>query len=533
MLRAWFAPIPLASGEERNGILLPKVSPGNLSAVAKTLKSAAKQLRELSVFEIAQKLEFVARQWQRANLPEREKALKILPKFSPFSEPVCEQAIDALMEPLTATRLLGLLDEILGDRKALDEFVERAQGVKRKAFGANLALLVLAGNIVGLGVWDIAFCLLCKTPVLVKPSSDEPVLPALFAQSLARLAPNLASSVSVIPFPSEREDLLNEALEECDAVIVNGSDETVQSVKRRTPAKTKVIERGHRFSIAVVSEEFANEQIAELMALDVARFDQRGCLSPQVCFVICQGAGGTEREFGEKLSRALERMSEELPPNLSEGEKSSIVQFRLTCEMLGATVLTAPGLSWAVAIWGQEGDGNEWRKVSCSARVIHIVAVPSLDSVLESVRPFGKFLQAVAVAMGENEARRIAEELGQIGVSRVCPVGQLQLPPVEWSQDGKHLVAELVRWCDLEPIYFPPKESGWFEVFRGDSVQAIGIRSALEQQGIPVNLVSDIDPSNPDFPVQRVLIPSHYAEEARKVLAGLKPSSELSNSHVG
>lgn len=521
MLRAWFAPIPLASGEERNGIFLPKVSSGDLSATARTLKSAAKRLRELPVSEIAQKLELVARQWQRTDLPERKEALETLPKLLPFSQSVCKRAIDALMEQLTAQRLLGLLDELLGDRKALDEFVERAGGLKRRAFGADLALLILAGNIIGVGIWDIAFCLVCKTPVLVKPSSDEPVLSVLFAQSLARFFPELASSVAVIPFPSEREDLLNEALSECDAVVVYGSDETVQSVKKRTAAKTKVIERGHRFSIAVVSEEFANEQIAELLALDVARFDQRGCLSPQVCFVICQEDKGTERNFGEEVARALERVSAELPPNLSEGEKANVAQFRLTCEILGATVLTPPDASWTVAIWGRESAGNEWQKVSCPARVIHIVAIPSLDSVLETVRPFGKFLQAVAVAMDGNEAERFAEELGQIGVSRVCPIGQLQLPPIEWSQDGKHLIAELVRWCDFEAINFPPKESGWVEIFWGDSVQATVIRSILEQQGIPVNLESEIDPSNPAFPVQRVLIPSRYANEAKQVLTEL------------
>ena len=521
MLRAWFAPIPLPAGEEQRNALLPKVSAEDLRAVAKTLKKFASNLRGMKASEIARKLELVARRWQYYDLPERKEALNLLPQISPFSEPVCRQAIDALMEPITTQRLLGLLDELLGSHKALDDFVDRPSGMKRRAFGADLAFLVLAGNIVGIGVWDIVFCLLCKTPVLVKPSSDEPVLPTLFAQTLEKFAPELSQAVAVIPFPSEREDLLSIVLKECSAVIVYGTDETVEAVKRKTPAKVRFVERGHRFSIAIVDADFADERTAELLALDVSRFDQKGCLSPQVCFVVVQGTRDTGQGFGEKVARALERMGKELPANLSEGEKASLVQFRLTCEMLGAQVLAAEDGTWVVAIW-DDGNLTSWQKVSCPARVVHIVTTKSLDEIFESLKPFGKFLQGIAVAMDETKAEKVAEIFGQLGATRICPVGQLQVPPIEWSQDGKHLISELVRWCDFEPIVLPPKESGWVEIFRGDAAQAIAIRFELEQKGIPVSLESDLDPSNPTAPVHRLRVPAQFLNEANQVLSSLE-----------
>jgi len=521
MLRAWVSPIPLPVGEEQGSIALPKVSPDDLQAIAKTLRNSASSLREMAVAEIAQKVELVARQWQRGDLPERRYALELLPQILPFSEPVCRQAIDALMESITTQRLLGLLDELLGSHKAFDEFVDRPFGLKRKAFGVDLAFLILAGNIVGVGIWDIVFCLLCKTPVLVKPSSDEPVLPTLFAQTLEKFAPELSQAVAIVPFPSEREDLMTVALRECDAVIVYGTDETVEAVKRKTPAKVRFIERGHRFSIAIVDAEFADERTAELLALDIARFDQRGCLSPQVCFVVGQGTRDTGQEFGEKVARALERVCKELPANLSEGEKASLVQFRLTCEMLGAQVLVAEDGTWVVAIWG-DGNLTAWQKVSCAARVVHIVAAKSLDEIFELLKPFGKFLQGVAVAMDETKAGKVAEIFGQLGATRICPVGRLQVPPIEWSQDGKHLISELVRWCDFEPIILPPKEGGWVEVFRGDAAQAVAIRFELEQKGIPVSLESDVDPSNPTVPVHRLRVPAQFLNEANQVLSSLE-----------
>jgi len=484
----------------------------------KRLEQVRSGLQSLSVADIATALERVARYWLNEAAPEREQVLAELPQRLPFSRPVCERALNTLFEPMTAERLLRLLDEQLGDHRALDAFVLRPNGVRRKAFGANVALLILAGNIIGVGIWDIAFCLLCKTPVLVKPSSDEPLLPALFAKSLAAIAPELAEAIAILPATEvDISTLMSDAVE---AVIVYGTDETVTAIKRQVPAKVRGIERGHRVSVAIIAEEFADERTAELLASDIARFDQRGCLSPQICFVV--GRGMKEREFGDKVAKALERMNAELPTNLREAEKARVAQFRLTCEMLGATVLASRDASWTVAVWG-EGQGMEggWRKVACSARVAHIVAMPSPSAVLNALRPMGKFLQGVALAMDEATAEQLAEALGQLGASRICSAGQLQVPPMEWSQDGKHLIAELVRWCDFEPITLPPKESGWVEVFRGEEGRALLLRAALEERGIPVSLQSDVDPANPTVPLQCLFVPASFAIEARRLLETL------------
>ena len=189
--------------------------------------------------------------------------------------------------------------------------------------------------------------------------------------------------------------------------------------------------------------------------------------------------------------------------------------------MLGAQVLVAKDGTWAVAIWGDE-NLTAWQKVSCTARVVHIVAANSLDEIFETLKPFGKFLQGVAVSMDETKAEKVAEIFGQLGATRICPVGQLQIPPIEWSQDGKHLISELVRWCDFEPIILPPKESGWVEVFRGDAAQSVALRFELEQRGIPVSLESDIDPSNPTVPVHCLKVPAQFLNEANQVISSLE-----------
>lgn len=496
----------------------------DLTTTIARLRNAGDRLRAMPVAAIAAALERVAHRWQDRTAPERRIALAELPQRVPFGRPVCERALDALFEPLTAPRLLALLDDLLGTHQALDAFVplvrhtssilpSESASVRRKAFGADVALLILAGNIIGVGIWDIAFCLLCKTPVLVKPSSDEPLLPALFAQSLAAAAPELADAVASLP-----PDVRLEVWDGIDAVIVYGTDETVTAVKRCAPAKMRVIERGHRFSVAIVDAAYADERTAQLLALDIARFDQRGCLSPQVCFVVGRAATAA---FGHKVAEALQRLNAELPPVLRDSERARVTHFRLTCQMLGAQVLAPSDASWTVAVWDAPTMRDAWQKVACSARVVHIVAMDALDAVFDALRPLGQFLQGVAVAMDETMAERTAEALGHMGASRVCPVGRLQTPPLEWSQDGKHLIAELVRWCDLEPLALPAPEGGWVPVFEGDAERTALARFMLEQQGIPVSVEVDFDPSDPTQPRQRLCVPAEHAADAQRVFAQL------------
>jgi hypothetical protein len=45
------------------------------------------------------------------------------------------------------------------------------------------------------------------------------------------------------------------------------------------------------------------------------------------------------------------------------------------------------------------------------------------------------------------ENARFAADLG---VSRVCPLGRMQLPPATWHEDGQPVLAPLVRWIDCE-----------------------------------------------------------------------------------
>jgi hypothetical protein len=46
-------------------------------------------------------------------------------------------------------------------------------------------------------------------------------------------------------------------------------------------------------------------------------------------------------------------------------------------------------------------------------------------------------------------ALSFASDLARMGVHRVCPIGQMQRPPLSWHHDGRPNLADLVNWTDL------------------------------------------------------------------------------------
>ena len=56
---------------------------------------------------------------------------------------------------------------------------------------------------------------------------------------------------------------------------------------------------------------------------------------------------------------------------------------------------------------------------------------------------------AYAAAPG-GRLEHLATELARWGVTRICPIGQMQNPPLTWRHDGRPSLADLVSWTDWE-----------------------------------------------------------------------------------
>jgi len=59
-------------------------------------------------------------------------------------------------------------------------------------------------------------------------------------------------------------------------------------------------------------------------------------------------------------------------------------------------------------------------------------------------------LQALGLAAPDARLPALALAAARAGVPRICPVGELQAPPLDWPQDGRPALGDLVSWTTWE-----------------------------------------------------------------------------------
>ena len=77
---------------------------------------------------------------------------------------------------------------------------------------------------------------------------------------------------------------------------------------------------------------------------------------------------------------------------------------------------------------------------------IRVVAENKLSAALEPV--WGRISTVGLVGRLSSRAEWTFLNLG--GVSRFCPAGRMQFPPLTWHHEGRQTLAELVTWIDAE-----------------------------------------------------------------------------------
>jgi len=59
-------------------------------------------------------------------------------------------------------------------------------------------------------------------------------------------------------------------------------------------------------------------------------------------------------------------------------------------------------------------------------------------------------VSTVGIAADEERALELATQLARWGVTRVCPLGQMQSPPLTCRHQGRPTLADLVTWSHWE-----------------------------------------------------------------------------------
>ncbi len=403
-------------------------SPGSIRALHAALRAAARLLRAVPLAERAAALERAC-----ARLLDAEDALGRALR----AELLVRSGLSASGIELGLSTTLGLFrrgalcalhrargegDE--GDHDHDYDHDRDHDGVD----GVKVCVAVLAGNVFSAAARPLLLPLLCGRAVLAKASSADDVLPRYLARALDAVDPRLGAACAVLRFgrgePAREAALLSGA----DVVSIYGDDDTLASLRGRACAGARLLAHGHGFGAIVVGadalgDEASARELATRVALDVAAYDQRGCLSPQALLVLRGGALGV-RAFARLLGEALQACEQELPRGVLPPEASAAqLQWLGVAAALGEL---ERGERWAVSYEAQAA-----LRPSPGYRNLSVYELADLDAVAARLRALGAHLKALGLA---GSAPRALAPLAPYA----CEVGAMQIPPLETPLDNLH-----------------------------------------------------------------------------------------------
>lgn len=436
------------------------LTPAMITEAAQTLKTnRACYLAERPTNSLLKLLHDLGENWLDDAFPFRRFALEHGPAATGFSPSVLQHGLDQFFRQLNGESLTAFLQQDLGDANRLDAFVQSGPELKTDrrslAHGPALITHVTAGTLPSSALQSMTIGLLARSAQFVKCARGASFIPRLFAHSIYDAAPKLGACLEVAEWKGGNESLEEALFNESEVVCVSGGDDTIAAVQLRLPAGVRLIAYGHKLSFIYIAKEplagFSAGKLIKRTAREVVAWDQQGCLSPHVVYVQ-KGPDIPPEIFAERLAKELAELAVEHPvENKSEAESAEIAKRRAFYEVRAAHLTDT-------RMWASEGS-TDWTVVydedpgfqpSCLNRFIHVKAVNDLEDLVRGIEPFHGKISTVGLAVGEEAAERIATTLGRWGVTRLCPVGKMQEPPLAWRHDGRPALAELLTWTDWE-----------------------------------------------------------------------------------
>ena len=430
-----------------------------LEACQSLKRNRDEYLASLSTESLIQIFHDLAKSWLDPDYPFRKMALEFGPEATGFSQATLAAGLDNFFTQLTGENLQDLIAQDLGHEQRLDGLA--ATPMERKAHrmalarGPGLIAHICAGNIPNPALLNIVLGFLVRSAQVVKCASGGALIPRLFAHSIYESQPKLGACLEIAEWPGGQVSLETVLFQQADCVTATGGDETLDAIKSRLPAPVRFVGYGHRFSFGYVTHDvlspFKLPALAAHAAVDIAAWDQMGCLSPHVIYVESGGRASAE-QFADALSIELaKRESIEPRGPLSSDTAGAIATRRAFYEVRAAhNPDTRCWFSERSTAWTVIYEADPIFQASCLHRFIYIKSVANLSETLKAVDSVRGKISTVGLAAQEARAHDIARALALWGVARICPLGRMQQPPLAWRHDGRPSLADLVTWADWE-----------------------------------------------------------------------------------
>ncbi|HXV36750.1 MAG TPA: acyl-CoA reductase, partial [Myxococcota bacterium] len=276
------------------------MTPDDIADQLAALRDAGVRLKRRPYRELLEALGAVLEGWRNPDSAWRRELVEQLPAATGFTAPLVREGLQRALDGWTRDALRELALRELGSPEDLD--AESSRSVD----GWDVTAVWLAGSIPMPSLLALIAPLAVRSPVLAKAASRDPVTPDLVARSIEETDAELGRCIRIASFPAQRLDL-TDALLQADCVCATGSDEAIAALRARAGPARHFVADGHRFSVAAVAPPDGAQlrvELAQRLAVDVALWDQLGCLSPIEVFAVDRDASFAIA-LGEALAGAL------------------------------------------------------------------------------------------------------------------------------------------------------------------------------------------------------------------------------------
>jgi hypothetical protein len=409
-----------------------------------------------SVIEL---LSHIGNCWLKPEFPLRKVAIEEASARTPFSAESMRKGLDHFFGQLTPANFQALLEQDLGVPHKLERMCcgpgEEQTGRASIVSAPELLAHITAGNVPVSAMAQMVLGVLVRSAQFVKCATGAAFLPRLLAHSLYDADRKLGACLEIAEWKGGHAALEQALFDAADCITASGSDETLASIRKNVPPGKKFIGYGHRVSFAyIASEALAGAtavKMVERACEDVSAWNQLGCLSPHVIYVQDGGLLSPEK-FAELLADALALREGsdprgQVPSHVSAeiGSRRQIYELRAT--QTGGTRIWSSKDSTA---WTVVYESEARFQLSCLNRFIYVKRVKDLQEVLHGADSLRGKVSTVGLGSVEHETEALATELARWGVPRVCPLGQMQKPPLGWRHDGRPALGQVVTWTDWE-----------------------------------------------------------------------------------
>jgi len=402
------------------------------------LEQAAHALRAMSFEERLQVGRRVVESWTLPDAPWRRDLVAGWAADSTLHEETLREGLESALAAWDADRFTECARrELEAESRLLSPF--------------DWTAIVAGGGVPMPTMLNALIPLVLGSPVLMREASNDHVTGAWLRRCLDAIDERFGRAFESLGFAST--DTALDVLLEAPCVVATGSDETIRSIESRLGPQQRFVAFGHQFSIVVLGPGLAHDaarsnEAARGIALDVARWDQMGCLSPVVVYLVDFDSKDAS-EVTRQVANALEEISKRMPRGeLEMSVSASHATERAEARMRASSDrgLLVEGADFTLVL---EADAQP--RPAPLHRFLRLMPVESVESLERELRPFDGHLSNVAsVGFEADDAAEIQSRLSRFGVSRWTGPGRMQTPPIDWPHDGRPVFTPFARFTQRD-----------------------------------------------------------------------------------